>query len=576
MVVIISLMTLAAMVYDHGFHHREDSHEWVSRIIRTFYWLVVVNYLLRIFFTLDRKTFLLQNPLESILIGFVIYNGISHYLLGVPLLQRFFYLLGIPSVQGLYSFVLQLFLLMMVGINYMKELRNLGRIHIKPSTLFIGSFLILVAIGTGILMLPTMTTDGLGLPFIDAFFTATSASCVTGLIVVDTATHFTLKGQLILLFLMQIGGIGILSFASFFATFIKRSVGVSYQSILQSITDAEHPLGAVNLLRPIIFLTFGIEMVVALGLFLLWADVPFDSLAQKIFYSVFHAVSAFCNAGFSLFSNGLYEQGVRHLYILHLLIAIAIFFGGLGFPAIRDIFFVENIRKRMVQPWRKWKLSTRIAFYTSLTLIALGSLAFYLLEKDRVLYGMNLVEAVITSIFQSVTTRTAGFNTVDIGALSTPTLFIFMFLMFIGASSGSTGGGIKTSTFVIIFVALLGTVRGRRTYTIGRRNIQKEVLLKAFSIFIFGATYIFFSILLLLIFEPGLGITEAIFEAISAFGTVGLSMGITSELGWAAKLVLILSMFFGRIGLLTMAVSLSAPAKYEHKYQYPDTHLMVG
>ena len=148
--------------------------------------------------------------------------------------------------------------------------------------------------------------------------------------------------------------------------------------------------------------------------------------------------------------------------------------------------------------------------------------------------------------------------------------------MFIGASSGSTGGGIKTSTFVIIFVALLGTVRGRRTYTIGRRNIQKEVLLKAFSIFIFGATYIFFSILLLLIFEPGLGITEAIFEAISAFGTVGLSMGITSELGWAAKLVLILSMFFGRIGLLTMAVSLSAPAKYEHKYQYPDTHLMVG
>ena len=391
MVVIISLMTLAAMVYDHGFHHHENSHEWVSRVIRTFYWLVVVNYLLRIFFTLDRKTFLLQNPLESILIGFVIYNGISHYLLGVPLLERFFYLLGIPSVQGLYSFVLQLFLLMMVGINYMKELRNLGRIHIKPSTLFIGSFILLVAIGTGTLMLPTMTTDGLGLPFIDAFFTATSASCVTGLIVVDTATHFTLKGQLILLFLMQIGGIGILSFASFFATFIKRSVGVSYQSILQSITDAEHPLGAVNLLRPIIFLTFGIELVVALGLFLLWADVPFDSLAQKIFYSVFHAVSAFCNAGFSLFSNGLYEQGVRHLYLLHLLIAIAIFFGGLGFPAIRDIFFLENIRKRMVQPWRKWKLSTRIAFYTSLTLIALGALAFYLLAKDRVLYGMNLV-----------------------------------------------------------------------------------------------------------------------------------------------------------------------------------------
>lgn len=576
LVIIISCLTIAAMVYDHGFPHDDEAHEWVSGIIRAFYWLVVLNYFLRLFFTLDRKRFFLQNPLESILIAFVIYNGISHYLLGVPLLQRLFSLAGVPSVQGLYTFVLQLFLLMMVGINSIKGLRNMGHIHIKPSTLFIGSFVILVTSGTGLLMLPAMTMDGRGLPFIDAFFTATSASCVTGLIVVDTATHFSLKGQLILLFLMQLGGIGILSFASFFATFIKRSVGVSYQSILQSITDSEHPLGAVKLLRPIIFLTFGIELAVAAGLFVLWGDVPFDSLAQKIFYSVFHAVSAFCNAGFSLFSNGLYQTGVQNLYILHLLIAITIFFGGLGFPAIRDIFFLENIRKRMVQPWRKWKLSTRIAFYTSLTLIGLGAFLFFLLEKDGALQEKTFVEAMITSLFQSVTTRTAGFNTVDISSLSTPTLFVFMFLMFIGASSGSTGGGIKTSTFVVIFVALLGTVRGKRTYTIGRRNIQKDVLLKAFSIFIFGATYIFFSILALILLEPELDVLSAIFEAISAFGTVGLSMGITPQLGWGAKLVLILSMFFGRIGLLTIALSLSTPAKYEHKYQYTDTHIMVG
>lgn len=576
MVMLISVLTFASMIYYHGFEHPGGPPAWVDWVIRSFYGVVVVNFLLRFFFTLNRRQFLAQNPIESVLIAFILYNGISHYILGIPLLERFLHLIGAAGFEGFYSFLLQLFLLLIVGINFVKELKNIGKLHLKPSTLFVGSFLLLIGMGTVMLMLPAVNTTPGGMNFIDALFTATSAGCVTGLIVEDTATYFNIKGQLVILALMQIGGIGILSFASFFATFIKKSVGVSYQTMLQNLTDAEHPMGAVNLLRPIVFLTFGIEAVVAFCLYFLWGEVPFDSVAQKIYFSIFHAVSAFNNAGFSLFTNGLYEQGVRDLYLLHLTVALTIFLGSLGFPAIRDIFFLENVRKRMEQPWRKWKLSTRIAFYSSLALILAGAVGFFLLEQNGSLKGKNLSEAVIASLFQSVTTRTAGFNTVDMASLSVPVLFLMMFLMFIGASSGSTGGGIKTSTFVVIFVALIGIIRGKKSFSLGRRNIQKDTLLKAFSIFIFGATYVFAGILILTMLEPDLPITSLVFENISAFATVGLSTGITAELGTGAKILMVCNMFVGRIGLLTLALSLSTPERYGHKYIYPDTHIMVG
>lgn len=576
LVVLISVLTFASMVYYHGFEHPSGPPAWVDWVIRSFYGVVVLNFLLRLFFTLNRREFFAQNPIESILIAFVLYNGISHYILGIPLLERFLQLIGAAGFEGFYSFLLQLFLLVIVGINFVKELRNIGKLHLKPSTLFVGSFVLLIGLGTMMLMLPAVNTVPGGMNFTDALFTATSAGCVTGLIVEDTATYFNLKGQLVILGLMQIGGIGILSFASFFATFIKKSVGVSYQTMLQNLTDAEHPMGAVNLLRPIVFLTLGIEAVVSGCLYFLWGDVPFDSIAQKIYFSIFHAVSAFNNAGFSLFTNGLYEPGVRDLYLLHLAVALTIFLGSLGFPAIRDIFFLENVRKRMEQPWRKWKLSTRIAFYSSLALILAGTVGFYLLEQNGTLKDKNISEAVIASVFQSVTTRTAGFNTVDMSVLSEPVLFLMMFLMFIGASSGSTGGGIKTSTFVVIFVALIGIIRGKKSFSLGRRNIQKDTLLKAFSIFIFGATYVFTGILILTILEPDLPITSLVFENISAFATVGLSTGITPELGTGAKILMVCNMFVGRIGLLTLALSLSTPERYGHKYIYPDTHIMVG
>ncbi|MHB1279415.1 MAG: potassium transporter TrkG, partial [Bacteroidia bacterium] len=294
-----------------------------------------------------------------------------------------------------------------------------------------------------------------------------------------------------------------------------------------------------------------------------------------MFYSVFHAVSAFCNAGFALFTNGLAEVGIQTNYILHMCVAATIFFGGLGFPALRYIFEIQNVRERLSKPWKKWKLSTQIAFYGSLILIAVGALMFYLLERNGVIAGASSMPALVTSIFQSVTTRTAGFNTVDFSLLGNPILIIFIFLMFIGASSGSTGGGIKTSTFVVIFTAILATVTGRKVVTLGRRTISQELIYKAFAVFIFSATFIFICVVLLVIAEPGIEVTRLVFEEVSAFATVGLSTGITAQLSDFSKIVLIVSMFVGRIGILSLAFSLSVSTK-SNDYLYPKSHIMIG
>lgn len=570
----VSLFVLASLVIYYGYEHTPERKKLLVNASKLFYIFFILNYIMRLIFTLDRRDFIRHNWVEGLLLLFVVYDAVNTYLFDYPLLYNILLKLNIAHTHIITLFI-QLYLLLLVTIEFIKYVQTIDRIKVRPPILFIGSFIALILIGSGLLSLPAMNVTGESMPFIDAFFTATSASCVTGLIVEDTATFFTLKGQIIILVLFQLGGIGIISFATFFATFIKKGIGIQQQNALKEMFDSDSLSGAYALLRQIFLTTFFIELIAIVFIFSLWGDTEFHSFDQKLFYSVFHGVSAFCNAGFSLFSDGLFEEGIRHLYLMHIVIAVVIFFGGLGFPAIRDIFSRAKLRQRMDQPWKRWKLSTQIAVYASFTLIAIGTLMFYILENNNTLAGTKGVEGVIISFFQSVTTRTAGFNTVDIGALRTPTLVIFMFLMFVGASSGSTGGGIKTSTFVVIFKAIIGIIRGQKTFSLGRRTISNEILFKAFSIFVFSASFIFVCITLLSIFEPYIPIQKLAFEEISAFGTVGLSTGITSILSSGSKIVIIISMFVGRVGLLTLAFALSS-RRNTARYNYPSTHIMIG
>lgn len=575
LLVLVSLLAIGTTVYYHGFPNTPETLEFLLSVNKVFFGVFILNYVVKLLIEPDRKAFLKQTWFEATLLLLVVYDVISYYIFKVPVINRLFFYLEIDPLSPRYAFFVQFFLILLVAIEAIKSTRNFGKIPIKPGALFVLSFLLLIAIGTGLLSLPSIATGGQSMRFIDALFTSASASCVTGLIVVDTATFFNFKGHVLLLFLIQIGGLGIITFATFFATFYKKGVGVKHQFAIKQIFDSETLSGSYGLLRKIFIYTISIEAISAFTIFMLWGDYEFDSGGDKIFFSIFHAISAFCNAGFSLFTNNLMEEGIHNKYILHFAFAVIIFFGSLGFPAMRDMFEFKNLRDRMRMPWKKWKLSTQIAFYSSIALIVFGSVLFLALEKNGALKGLPGFPAAVTAVFQSVVTRTAGFNTIDISMLGIPMLIIFIFLMFVGASSGSTGGGIKTSTFVVIFAAMWGIIRGKKLITLGRRTISHELIYKAFAIFVFSATFIFICTFLMSIIEPHIPIMNILFEEVSAFATVGLSTGITAQLSDASKVILILSMFVGRVGILTLAFALSSEVD-SNAYKYPNSHIIIG
>ncbi len=448
-------------------------------------------------------------------------------------------------------------------------------VKIRPSVAFVLSFLVLIGIGALVLMLPFTTTQEGGLSFIDALFMAASAGCVTGLAVVDTAQDLTVAGQVVILVLFQIGGLGILAFTTFFAALLNAELQHHHTRMIPDYLDGETLGSARALLIRIVLLTVLIEAGTFLVIMYSWGDYPFSGWGERVFYSFFHAASAFCNAGFSLFSQGFYEPIVREMYVLHALTSVAIVLGSLGFATLNNIFSPRQLRQRMEKPWIDWKLSTKIAVNTTILLLVIGTLGFYWLEQDNTLADMNLTESLITSFFQSATARTAGFSTVDIGQITIPALVLMMFLMFIGGSSGSTAGGIKTSTFFLLVASVIATSRGSSQVEVGKRHISRSVIFKALSIFFYGIAINLIGVFILSISEPQLSLTDLTFEQVSAFGTVGLSRGITTSLSDVGKMVIIATMFLGRVGTLTFAIALSTQATSQN-YKLPQEELMVG
>lgn len=572
-----SFSALIIFILYYGFPHTTTEADLLIRVTKSIFGFFVISYFIRAAFAINSWRYIIESRFEALLILLLLIDVVSVFVFRINLLENLFSRLDIENFTPLYILAIQSYLLLLVGIEFVKVSTGVTGIKLKPASTFIYSFLLLISLGTGLLMLPEMTVGPQSLGFLDALFTSVSATCVTGLTVVDTATHFTFKGHLVLLFLIQLGGIGILTFATFFALFLKKGVGISHQAMIRDFMSEESLFNAKSMLLQVIMYTIIIEGIGTVLLFLLWdMKAPFyDDFGEMLFQSVFHSISAFCNAGFSLFSQGLYQDFIQESYFLHIVIAAIIFFGSLGFPALRDIFSIQNIRIRMISPWKNWKLSTRIALYASIILIAIGTFFFLLLEAEGTLLGKSGIGLWTTALFQSVTTRTAGFNTVDISALGTPMVIFFIFLMFIGASSGSTGGGIKTSTFVLIFLAVITTIRGKKNLELGGRSISFDLLNKAFTVFIFSATYILIGTFCLSIFEPNIPILDLVFEEVSAFCTVGLSRGITADLSTPSKIILIISMYIGRIGTLTLAFALASRVDTTN-YRYPKAHILVG
>lgn len=459
---------------------------------------------------------------------------------------------------------------------------DLSRAYLNPAQLFIFSFMTIIFFGALLLMLPNAANGKLS--FLDALFTSTSAVCVTGLIVVDTATYFTTFGQFIILALIQIGGLGILTFASYFSYFFKGATTYENQLTLSEMTNSQKIGEVFSTLKYIILITFVVEGFSAFLIFFTLQNADFGSYLEQLFFSVFHAISAFCNAGFSTLSNSIYDDGFRFNYGLQLVIIFTFILGGLGFPIVVNI--LEYLKHKLVQLFfktgkskthRPWVLNinSRITLVTTLSLTAVAFLLFFILEYNHTLAGHSFFGKIVTALFGAATPRTAGFNSVDMAALTFPTVMVTFLLMWIGASPASTGGGIKTSTFAIATLNILSLAKGKTRIEVFRREIADVSVKRAFATISLSLIVIGSGIMLITIFDPELGLLNIGFECFSAYSTVGLSLGITGGLSTGSKLVIIAIMFVGRVSMLSVIIAFFKKVKHKN-YRYPTEEITIN
>ena len=579
--VLVSLSAFACLIAYYGYPLESETARNLIGIIKGSFAFYVLHYLVRWFFDFHPLQFLKKNRIEGLLMGLLIFEGVGDLFTGQVFLGRAMDPMGFDTVEDWTVWMVQAYFLVVVILELSERARTLPRFRFHPATLFIFSFLALILSGTGLLMLPEMTTDGLGMSLSDALFTSTSATCVTGLMVQDAETFFTHKGHVVLMVLIKLGGLNIIAFGSLLALLARFGVGVRQHDVIEDFVNRGSILGSRGMLGRVILWSIAIEIIGAIGLFLFWPGGLFESTGDRIFQSLFLSISAFNNAGISLFSGGLADPRVSEAWLVHWMVTLLVFFGALGMVAIFDLFSRESLRERMKNPWRQIRFPTKIALYYSLALVGFGAIAYLLLESGAggTLDGMGWTGRITTAFFQSAT-RTSGFNTVDIGAIGTPMLFLLIILMFIGASSSSTGGGIKTSTFAVVFADLIGTIRGLQHPHLFKRTIGKTLRSRAWGILMFFLLFNLVGTFALTLSEPHLltedrGFLNLLFEQVSALGTVGLSTGITADISPVGRGILIASMIIGRVGTLTVAFAF-ARSVVSRNYKYPEGHTMVG
>lgn len=457
-------------------------------------------------------------------------------------------------------------------------MRLIYSIYFNPFILFIGSFILVILLGTFFLMLPSATIEPIA--FEDALFTATSAVCVTGLLSVDAATEFTFFGKLIMMGLIQLGGLGMLTFTSFFAYFFKSGSSFKESLFMKNVLGDDRLNDVMQTTVRIVVFSVAVE---AIGAIFIYNSVSHLDLENPIFFSIFHSISAYCNGGFSMIEGGLQAPGLQFNYYLQWILMILIIFGGLGyfisFNFIRYIkqFFINLFQKRKKRAMvRMITLNTKIVVYTTVILIFAGTFALLLTEYKTVLMDhKTFFGKWTTAMFAAVTARTTGFHTVDFVDFSVPGLLIVILLMWIGASPASTGGGIKTSTFALGILNVFAIARNKKHIEIGTRRVAPVAVKRAFAIMMISLMSIGVGILLLLIFDPQYTLMEVAFEVFSAFGTVGLSMGITDNLSLPSQYVIIFTMFLGRIGLINLMSGILRKLKSE-SYEYPEENILIN
>lgn len=542
---------------------------------RVFYTIIGVLYIIRAIFFRGRlrnkKVFIAQLILGSFLVLFFFPIFVISY--G----ETFEYYLQQTSAIQIFSFLLFFFELSRMEISLLIKVLN-------PAQLFMVSFALIISVGAMLLMMPLATTTPI--QFTDALFTATSAVCVTGLTVVDTASRFTFIGKFVIMALIQIGGIGVMTITSFFGIFFKEKSSFREQSMLRDYLSEDSYNAILKSLIKVVLITLLIEAIGATIIYLSLEKNQMGSDSDNVRFAIFHAISAFCNAGFSTLPDNLYNIHVRNSIGVHFWIANLVVLGGIGFPVLLNLyqycksqvkwlFEYFRIRKSYVHRVNMITLNSKIVMFSTLVLLVFGTVLFLYFESDHTQLGMNWKSRLAMSYFQSVTPRTAGFNTFSMSALSMPSILIITFLMWVGASPVSAGGGVKTSTFALAILNAVRIIRGKNHIEIHRYEIHEFSVNKAFAIITLSIFTILMGTFGIFIFDGKFGMLRIIFECFSAYGTVGLSLDLTPQLSIPSKYILIMLMYIGRMGSITILLSMTRAYGSQSFYRYPKENLII-
>lgn len=574
--ILVSLVVLSSLVYYYGYPKELVNRELILHLVHFSLGFYVVKYVVGYIYSFQPLTYFRSTWKEGLAIGFIIFNAISILFFQLNFVEWMGRLLDFPWFNDFIIGFIQIYLLILVFLELGKSTTVFNKVSISPPLFFVLSLFLLITIGTVLLMLPEMNTSAQG-DFMNALFTSISASCITGLSVVEIGSYYTFKGQVVILALIQLGGLNIIAFATMLAYLARNGIGLRFQSVVQNMVNASSPEDSRLIFRQMILFVVTFELFGAIFIYYSipdHADFVSNSL-DKLFFSVFHSISAFNHAGFSTIDAGIESLQVGGFLSFHWVLIVLMFLGSFGFSNIGD--FITTVFRKLVhkERWRKLRIDTKVSFWVSIPLTLLGFLVFYLIERNGVLAGMTHAESLTVSFFQSVTLRSTGLSSVDLSQVSVALIVAFIFFMFVGGSPGSLSGGIKTNTFFLLLVSGYSIIRGKSRLEAFKYTISTDLLQRAIAVFFFTLTLITIGIFLLALFEPNIAFVDLMFEEVSAFCNVGLSLGITAELSTPSRIIIMLSMLIGRMGALTLAFVLLKPKRFKN-YQYPSAHITVG
>jgi trk system potassium uptake protein TrkH len=445
----------------------------------------------------------------------------------------------------------------------------LFRLKLQPAQVVLLSFAAWILLGALALMLPVSTNPGKSIGFVNALFMSTSATCVTGLATVSLVDDLSVFGQMVLLVLLQVGGLGIMTLSSSMAVIMGKNLQMREQVIMHDVLDTSSSEELLALVVNIIRYTFAIEFVGALLLTIGFYQEGFE-IGQSLYYGFYHSISAFCNAGFALWNNNL--EDFKFTPLIHFTIAFLIIFGGIGFSVLKDVS--ETIKNK--RPLRSLSVHTKIVLVTNTMLLLLGTVYFFFGEFLHAFQDYSIWERFQVAFFQSTTARTAGFNTINIAAMQSHCIYLMILLMFVGASPGSTGGGVKTTTFAVLLQSVTATLKGKKDVEFFERRVPGQTVVKSIAIFIICIIVVSVGVLVMVRVEPDKSFLSLLFEVVSGFGTVGLSLGITPFLSVMGKLCIVAMMYLGRVGPLTLVMAVGSQVVLPNDVEYPEGKVLIG